>query len=259
VPAVEERVLITGLDLASKVAVVTGAARNLGRGFSEALARRGADVVVHFHAEHARQDAEETARLVRAAGARAAMLMGDLTSTATVQQTFEAALSSFGRVDILVNNAGAILKKPVADITEAEFDRLHAVNAKAPFLLMQAAAKHMSDGGRIINIGTSILGMSIPFYGVYAGSKAFLEHFSRDLAQQLKGRGITVNTVAPGSIDTPFFHAAETPESVAFIEQMTGGLGSVGGVVPVVEFLASAGSQWLTGQTIFVNGGLVTR
>jgi NAD(P)-dependent dehydrogenase (short-subunit alcohol dehydrogenase family) len=124
---------------------------------------------------------------------------------------------------------------------------------------MQAAAKDMSDGGRIVNIGTSILGMSIPFYGLYGASKASLEHFSRDLAHQLKGRRITVNTVAPGSIDTSFFYAAETPESVAFIKQMAGGLGTVQDVVPVVEFLVSPGSQWLTGQTIFVNGGLLTR
>jgi NAD(P)-dependent dehydrogenase (short-subunit alcohol dehydrogenase family) len=124
---------------------------------------------------------------------------------------------------------------------------------------MQQAARRLSDGGRIVNLGTSVLGMSIPFYGIYAGSKASLEHFSRDLAQQLRGRGITVNTIAPGALDTPFFHGAETPATVAFVKQITGGLGTVQDVVPVVEFLVSPGSRWLTGQTIFVNGGLLTR
>jgi NAD(P)-dependent dehydrogenase (short-subunit alcohol dehydrogenase family) len=251
--------LSTERDLTGKVAVITGAARNLGRGFAEALARRGADIVVHYSGERSRADAEETSRLVDAQGARATLVEGDLTDAATPSRLFDATLQAFGHVDILINNAGVILKKPIAQISEADFDSVYAVNAKAPFLCMQAAAKDMSDGGRIVNIGTSILGMSIPFYGLYGASKASLEHFSRDLAHQLKGRRITVNTVAPGSIDTSFFYAAETPESVAFIKQMTGGLGTVQDVVPVVEFLVSPGSQWLTGQTIFVNGGLLTR
>ncbi len=110
-----------------------------------------------------------------------------------------------------------------------------------------------------MNIATSILGMSAPFYGIYAGSKASLEHFSRDLGQQLRGRRITVNTVAPGALDTPFFYAAESAESIAFIKQMTGGLGAVQDVVPLVEFLVSPAAHWLTGQTIFINGGLLTR
>jgi NAD(P)-dependent dehydrogenase (short-subunit alcohol dehydrogenase family) len=256
---VEERTLSTERDLTGKVAVITGAARNLGRGFAEALARRGADVVVHYSGERARADAEETSRLVDAQGTRATLVSGDLTEAATPRRLFDATLEAFGRVDILINNAGVIMKKPIAQISEADFDSVYAVNAKAPFLCMQAAAKDMSDGGRIVNIGTSILGMSIPYYGLYAASKASLEHFSRDLAHQLKERRITVNTVAPGSIDTSFFYAAETSESVAFIKQMTGGLGTVQDIVPVVEFLVSPGSQWLTGQTIFVNGGLLAR
>jgi NAD(P)-dependent dehydrogenase (short-subunit alcohol dehydrogenase family) len=251
--------LNTERDLTGKVAVITGAARNLGRGCAEALARRGADIVVHYSGDRARADAEETARRIDAQGSRSTLVAGDFTDAAAPQRLFDAALQGFGRVDILINNAGRIIKKPVGEIRESDFDAVFAVNAKAPFLCMQAAAQHMSDGGRIVNIGTSILGMSIPFYGLYGASKASLEHFSRDLAHQLKGRGITVNTVAPGSIDTPFFYAAETSESVAFIKQVTGGLGTVQDVVPVVEFLVSAGSQWLTGQTIFVNGGLLTR
>jgi NAD(P)-dependent dehydrogenase (short-subunit alcohol dehydrogenase family) len=96
-----------------------------------------------------------------------------------------------------------------------------------PARLFDEAARRLGDGGRIVNLGTSVLGMSIPFYGVYAGSKASLEHLSRDLAHQLHGRGITVNTVAPGALDTPFFYASESPESIAFIKQMTGGLGAI--------------------------------
>ena len=249
----------TDKELTGKVAIITGAARNLGRGFAEALARRGADIVGHYNSERSRVDAEETARLVRASGSRAALVAGDLTDPATPRRLFDEATEAFGRVDILINNAGMIIKKPIGEITEQDFDTIYAVNAKAPFLCMQQAARRLSDGGRIVNLGTSILGMSVPFYGIYAGSKASLEHMSRDLAVQLRGRGITVNTIAPGALDTPFFHAAETPESIAFVKHITGGLGAVQDVVPLVEFLVSPASRWLTGQTIFVNGGLLTR
>jgi NAD(P)-dependent dehydrogenase (short-subunit alcohol dehydrogenase family) len=246
-------------DLTGKAAIITGSARNLGRAFAVSLARLGADIVVHYNAAASRADAEETERLVREQGSRATLVAGDLTDTATPARLFDQAIDAFGGVDILINNAGIILKKPIGEITERDFDTSYAINAKAPFLCMQHAARRMRDGGRIINIGTSVLGMSIPFYGVYAGSKASMEHLSRDLAHQLRGRGITVNTIAPGALDTPFFYAAESPESVAFVKQMTGGLGSVHDVVPLVEFLASPGSQWLTGQILFVNGGLLTR
>jgi NAD(P)-dependent dehydrogenase (short-subunit alcohol dehydrogenase family) len=246
-------------DLLGKAAIITGAARNLGRGFAVALARRGADIVVHYNSDRSRVDAEETARLVREQGSRTTLVAGDLTNPATPAMLFDQAIGAFGGVDILINNAGVILKKPIGDITERDFDRSYALNAKAPFLCMQQAAARLRDGGRIINIGTSVLGMSIPFYGVYAGSKAAMEHLSRDLAHQLRGRGITVNTIAPGALDTPFFYAAESPESVPFVKQMTGGLGGVQDVVPLVEFLVSPGSQWLTGQILFINGGLLTR
>ncbi len=245
--------------LVGKVALITGAARNQGRAYAEALARRGADVVVHYNGAPSKMDADETARLVGAQGTRAVTAAGDLMNPRTPERLFDAAFEAFGRVDILINNAGIIIKKPIAEITEADFDAAYAVNAKGPFLCMQQAARRMSDDGRIVNIATSILGMSVPFYGVYAGSKASLEHFSRDLAQQLRERRITVNTVAPGALDTPFFYAAETPESVAFITQMTGGLGRVPDVVPLVEFLVSPEAHWLTGQTVFINGGLLTR
>jgi NAD(P)-dependent dehydrogenase (short-subunit alcohol dehydrogenase family) len=152
-----------------------------------------------------------------------------------------------------------IIKKPFVEISDQDFERAFAINARAPFLLMRAAASRMSDGGRIVNIGTSILGCSFPFYSVYAASKASLEHYGRGLAKELAPRGITVNTVAPGALDTPFFYAAETEESVNAIRQFTGGLGTVDDVVPTVEFLVSPGARWFSGQTLFVNGGFVAR
>jgi NAD(P)-dependent dehydrogenase (short-subunit alcohol dehydrogenase family) len=251
----------TQLELAGKAAIITGSARNMGRQFAAALARMGADIVVHHHGKTSRADADETVRLVVAHRRRAIVLDGDLSETAVVKQLFDACLAEFGRVDVVINNAGLVLKKAFVEITEEDFDRSFGINAKAAFFVMQEAARRMSDGGRVINVGTTILGATIPRYAVYAGSKAPLEDFTRALAKEIGGSGITVNTVAPGPIDTPFYHGQETAESAARAAQasVAGRLGRPEDIVPVIEFLASPRSQWITGQTIFVNGGYLAR
>lgn len=251
----------TSKELNGKVAIVTGSARNLGRGFAEALARNGANVVVHYHSAAAKADAEETARLVAKQGTKAMLFAGDLSELATIKRMFEETIKTFGHVDIVVNNAGVIVKKPFVEISEAEFDRSFAINAKAPFFIMQEAARRIADNGRIINIGTSLLGATTGFYSVYAGSKAPMEDFSRALAKEIGARGITVNTIAPGAIDTPFFHSQENPQTVAYVKQahVAGRLANVDDIVPMVEFLASPGARWVTAQTIFVNGGYLSR
>ncbi|MEM9490061.1 MAG: SDR family NAD(P)-dependent oxidoreductase, partial [Myxococcota bacterium] len=159
-------------QLKGKVALVTGASRNLGRGFAAALAKNGADVVVHYHNARSKSDAEKTARMVRGSGSKAAIVSGDLSKVKNVTRMFDAAFKRFGRVDVVVNNAGAIVKKPVSEVTEADFDRLFGINAKGTFFCMQEAARRISDNGRIINIATSLLGSTTGNYSAYAGSKA---------------------------------------------------------------------------------------
>jgi len=233
----------------------------MGRAFAEALARKGADVVVHHHSSASLAEAEETARLVREQEVRALIVEGDLVEPAVVRRMFEETLTSFGRVDIVINTAGVVVKKPFVDITEEEFDRCFGTNAKAAFFTMQEAARHISDGGRIINMGTTILGATLPNYSVYAGSKAPLEDFTRSLAKEIGPRGVTVNTVAPGPVDDSFYRHAETEEAAtrAATQSGLGRLGRIDDVVPVIEFLVSPGSQWTTAQTVFVNGGYLAR
>jgi NAD(P)-dependent dehydrogenase (short-subunit alcohol dehydrogenase family) len=247
-------------ELDGKVALITGSARNMGRGFAEALARNGADIVVHHHAPASKDDADETMRRVRVHGVRAQRVFGDLAKVAAVRALFDEATRSFGRIDIVINNAGVIIKKPLADVTEDEFDRSFGVNAKAAFFVMQEAARRIADHGRIINIGTSLAAATTGFYSLYAGSKAPLEDFTRALAQEI-GRGVTVNTVAPGPVDTPSFREQETPETVAYCARgsVAKRLGEVPDIVPIIEFLASPRSQWVTAQTLLVNGGYVAR
>jgi NAD(P)-dependent dehydrogenase (short-subunit alcohol dehydrogenase family) len=214
---------------------------------------------VHFNADVSRADAEETARLVRESGAQAELVQADLASAAAATMILERTLARFGRLDVLINNVGIVIRKAFHEITDPEFDRIFAINAKAPFLLMRAAARYMEDGGRIVNVGTSMLACSFPFYSVYAGSKAPLEHFTRALAKEVAERRITVNTIAPGALDTPFFYGGETKESAAAMKQFTGGLGAVADVMPVVEFLVRPDARWVSGQTLFVNGAFVSR
>lgn len=248
-------------SLEGKVAVVTGGARNMGRAFCDALARMGADVVVHHHSERSAGQADEAAALVRSRGRRSLVVCGDLSVPRTVKELFDAVQAAFTHVDVVVNNAGVVIKKPMVEVSEADFDRSFGANAKAAFFVMQEAARRLRDGGRIINMGTTILGATIPFYSVYAGAKAPLEAFTRALAKEIGARGITVNVVAPGPIDTPFYHGAETPESVARATgaSVAGRLGRVEDIVPLIEFLASPQSQWVTAQTLFINGGYLAR
>jgi NAD(P)-dependent dehydrogenase (short-subunit alcohol dehydrogenase family) len=247
-------------ELSGKVAIVTGARNNLGRGFAVALARNGANVVVHYHRETTKNQAEETARLVRQQGAKAILVPGDLSQVSNIKRLFDETTTAFGRVDIVVHSAGSLVKKPMAEITEAEYDRVAGINSKGTFFIMQEAIRRIADNGRIINIGTSLLASTIGNYSAYAGTKAAMEDFTRALAREIDWkRNITVNTIAPGPVDTPFFREPESPEAIAAITRLAGRLGTIEDIVPLVEFLASSQSRWVNAQTIFINGGYVTR
>ncbi|KAI1311036.1 hypothetical protein EDD11_003578 [Mortierella claussenii] len=246
-------------DMVGKVAFITGSAKNMGKHFATALARRGCDIVIHHRKDPA--EAEKAAQEIQALGRKTLIVQGELTSVSVVEQIFAQILSSFGHIDIVINNAGVVLKKPMAQISEAEYDQLFAINAKVPFFIMKECSKHMSDNGRVINMGTTLLAVTTGEYSAYAGSKAPLEDFTRALAKEVGARGITVNTIAPGPVNTPFFHGQETKESTELFASLSvkNRLGDVKDIVPVVEFMASPGSQWITAQTIFVNGGVTAR
>lgn len=247
-------------ELTGKVAIITGARNNLGRGYAVALARNGADIVVHYHREATRDQAEETARLVQQQGTRALLVPGDLSQVANVKRLFDETMEAFGQVDIVIHNAGESVKKPLAEVTEEEYDRAAGINSKGAFFVNQEAVRRIADEGRIINVVSSLLIANIPNYSAYTGTKAAMEHFTRALAQEIDWkRNITVNSIAPGPIDTPFYRTGLTPEEIEGGTQLVGRLGKIDDIVPLVEFLASQRSRWVNGQTIFINGGYVTR
>ncbi|KID55983.1 short-chain dehydrogenase [Pseudoalteromonas luteoviolacea] len=247
--------------LQDKVALITGSAKNMGQAFALSLAQQGCDIVIHYHSESARTNAQDTAEKIIALGRRASVVQADLSCTAQVKNLFAQALEAFGKIDIVINNAGQVCKKAFIDYSESDFDALFNVNAKGAFFVMQEAAKTLQDNGRVINIGTSLLGAFTGNYALYAGSKAPVEHFTKALAKEVGARGITVNMICPGPVDTDFFHGQEDTDSVAYLStaSVAGRLGTIKDIVPMVDFLCSSQSQWTTGQILFVNGGFVSR
>ncbi|SNR65033.1 NAD(P)-dependent dehydrogenase, short-chain alcohol dehydrogenase family [Haloechinothrix alba] len=247
-------------SLHDEVAVVAGGAKNLGGLLSREFAAGGADVVVHYHGDHSAGDAEDTAKAVREAGRRAVTVQGDLTQVSEVRRLFDTAIDAFGGVDVAVNTVGMVLRKPILDTTEEEYDTMFAINSKAAYFFLQQAGRRLNDNGKIVNLGTSLLAAFTDGYSTYAGGKAPLEHFTRAAAKEFADRGISVNTVAPGPMDTPFFHPQETPERVEFHKSQALGnqLTQIEDIVPIIRFLATDG-WWFTGQTVFPNGGYTTR
>jgi NAD(P)-dependent dehydrogenase (short-subunit alcohol dehydrogenase family) len=247
--------------LQGKAAIVTGARNNQGRAYAVALAQLGADVVLHFHRNDTQDQNNETVRLVREQGVRVATVVGDLADASVAKAVFDAAQNSFGKVNIVVNTVGYIVKKPFAQLTEADYVRSERANVKSLFHVFLHSAQRLADNGRLIHIGTSLTAGTAPGYALYAGTKAPCEEFTRMLAREVGRRGITVNTIAPGPLDNTFFHAAETPESAKFAANLSvaGRLGKESDTTPLVTFLAQPESQWVTGQTLWVNGGYLTR
>jgi NAD(P)-dependent dehydrogenase (short-subunit alcohol dehydrogenase family) len=247
--------------LQGKSAIVTGARNNQGRAYAVALAKLGADLVLHFHRNETKDQNDETLRLVRAEGVRVSSVVGDMADAKVAQAMFDAAQSAYGKVDIAVNTVGYIVKKPFAQLTDADYERSERANVRALFNVFRQAAQRLADNGRLIHIGTSLTAGTAPGYALYAGTKAPCEEFTRMLAREVGKRGITINTIAPGPLDNTFFHAAETPESARFAANLSvaGRLGRENDVTPLVAFLAQPDSQWVTGQTLWVNGGYLTR
>jgi NAD(P)-dependent dehydrogenase (short-subunit alcohol dehydrogenase family) len=247
-------------SLKGKVALVTGGAKNLGGLVSRTLAAEGAKIAVHYHSPASKIAAEETVTYINTLGSHAIALGGDLSNEAEVQSIFSETIRCFGKLDIVVNTAGKILKKLIIDTTEEEYDLLAAVNAKAAFLIIREAGRTLHKNGRVVTIVTSLLAGYTGYYSTYAGGKASVEQFIRAASKEFADQGITVNAVAPGPMDTPFFHAQETPDSVAWLKSQGMGnrLTEIEDIAQIVRFLVTEGN-WITGQTIFANGGFSTR
>ncbi|MBL7259876.1 SDR family oxidoreductase [Paractinoplanes lichenicola] len=246
--------------LSGKVAVVTGGSANIGKLFGEALADDGANIVVHYNSPRRKAEAEAVVAGLEQRGVEAIAHQGDLTAPGQIGALVDATIARFGQWDILVNTAGIIVRKPLAETTEQEYDASFAINAKIPFFLMAEAGRRMADDGRIVNLVTTQVAVTAATYSAYAGSKAPVEHFTKAFAKEVGPRGVTVNCIAPGPQKTNFFYEVENDETIAWLKSMTinGDLGEPQDIVPVMRFLVAPETRWVTAQTIYCNGGMIS-
>jgi 3-oxoacyl-[acyl-carrier protein] reductase len=243
----------------SKVAIITGASRGIGRAIALRLAQDNIAVVVNY--AHRASDADEVVQAIEAAGGRAIALQGDVANASDCARLFDATEAQFGGVDIVINNAGVIQPGTtmLADTDDALYERIFAINTRGTFNMLRLAATRMRANGRIVNFSSSVIGLALPGYAIYAGSKAAVETFTNIFAKELRGKGISVTAVAPGPTATDLFMEGKTPELVERLGKMAPleRLGTPEDIADTVAFLVGPQGAWVNGQTLRVNGGIV--
>ena len=240
-------------SLKGKVAVVTGASRGIGRGIAERLAKDGATIVVNYTKRAG--EAEKVVSGIKGQGGNALAVQADVSKVEDIKRLFQETKKVYGRLDILVNNAGIFWAKPILETTEEEYDQMFAVNAKGQFFALQEAAKHMAEGGRIVNISTGGTKLAFPGISVYGGSKSALEFFTKVAAKELGPKQITVNTVSPGYTETDMLSDPQF-RTIGIQASPLGRLGTPADIAQVVSFIVSDDGGWITGDTIQAGGGV---
>jgi len=240
-----------------KVAIVTGASRGIGAAVAERLAKDGFTVAINYAGSAPEADA--LAAKIIGAGGKAFTVQADVSDPAAVLRMWDRVESEAGSVDILINNAGIMRLAKIADGDDALIDSQIAINLKGSLYTMREAAKRLRDGGRIINFSTSVVGLKLETYGVYAATKAAIELLTGVLSKELRGRSITVNAVAPGPTATALFLDGKSPELIERMSKMNPleRLGTPEDIANAVAFLAGPDGGWINGQVLRANGGMV--
>lgn len=242
-----------------KVAIVTGSSRGIGAAIAKRLALDGFAIVVNYAGS--RDKAEEVVNEIQSEGGDAIAVQGDVSNPKDVESLFDAAEHEYGGVDILVNNAGIQTPKAIniGDTDDELYDKVFNINTRGTFLLLRQAARRLRNDGHIVNFSTSAVGLAMPGYAVYAGSKAAVEIFTNIMAKELRGRNITVNAIAPGPTATDLFYQGKSEDLIEkFAKQAPlERLGQPDDIATVVAFLVSPEGSWVNGQTLRVNGGIV--
>jgi 3-oxoacyl-[acyl-carrier protein] reductase len=240
-----------------KTALITGASRGIGREIALELARRKVRVAVNYCSD--KKSAEEVVAEIIKSGGIATAFQADVSKIAEVEPLFDQVIHTFGKVDILVNNAGIMENCPIVKVTEKQFNRTFAINVKGLFFCCQQAATRMSDGGRIVNIGSSVTRVMMPDYGTYAASKGAVEQITKVLAKEVGSRSITVNTVSPGPTDTELFRKGKEVSQIKKLGSMAAfnRIAAGADIARVVAMICSDDASWITGQNIMANGGFI--
>ena len=240
-----------------KVAIVTGASRGIGAAIARRLARDGMNVLVNFAGNV--REAEALVREIEKADGHAITAQADVRDPAAVARMFDAAEAAFGGVDVLVNNAGIMKLATLAETDDAIFDSQVAINLKGSFNTLREASRRLRNGGRIINISSSVVGLYQPTYAAYAATKAGVEAMTHILTKELRGRNITVNAVAPGPTATDLFLDGKPQEVIDRLANISPleRLGQPAEIAAAVSFLAGPDGAWINGQTLRANGGAI--
>ena len=242
-----------------KTAIVTGASRGIGRAIALRRAQEGFAVTVNYASRA--QDAQQVVQEIEAAGGRALALQGDVAQAADCARLFDETEKAFGGVDVVVNNAGVIQPGTtlVADTDDALYEKIFSINTRGTFNMLRLAATRLRPGGRIVNFSTSAIGLAMPGYAVYGAAKAAIETMTNIFAKEMRGKGISVNAVAPGPTATDLFldgKPAELVERLAKAAPLER-LGTPEDIAHTVAFLVGPQGEWVNGQTLRVNGGIV--
>lgn len=242
-----------------KAAIVTGASRGIGRAIALRLARDGFAVAVNYASRA--EDAQAVVDAIEADGGRAVAIQADVASAQDATRLFDEAQAAFGEIDVLINNAGVIQPGTtmLADTDDALYERIFSINTRGTFHMLRLAATRLRHGGRIVNFSTSVIGLALPGYAVYAGAKAAVETFTNIFAREMRGKGISVMAVAPGPTATELFldgKPAELVERLAKAAPLER-LGTPEDIANTVAFLVGPEGEWVNGQTLRVNGGIV--
>jgi 3-oxoacyl-[acyl-carrier protein] reductase len=244
--------------LTGKVAVVTGASKGIGAAIALHLAAEGAAVVVNYSSS--KEGAERIVAEITGRGGKAVAVQANVAKKADIQRLFAEAKKAFGRLDILVNNAGIYEFAPLEEVTPDHFHKLFDLNVLGLLLTTQEAVKHLGEGGSIINISSVVATAAPPNTSVYSATKAAVDAVTRSLAKELGPRKIRVNAINPGMVETEGFHASGIGESDLRrqIEAQTplGRIGRPRDIAPAAVFLASDDSAWITGETLYIAGGI---
>jgi 3-oxoacyl-[acyl-carrier protein] reductase len=245
------------MNLKNKTVLITGAASGIGKAIALKLGSQGANVVVNYRNEETETEALGVCDKIVASGGNALTIKADISIMTELTSLFEQTKQKFGSLDILINNAAVSVMKPVADVTENEYDFIFNTNVKAVFFGCQLAAKMMSNNGRIVNLSSATTGLMLPNYGVYDSTKGAIEQLTRILSKELGAKNITVNTISPGATDTEFFRKGKSEEFIKRLENMSAfnRLGTVEDIADSVAFIVSEEARWITGQNIRVSGG----
>ena len=238
-----------------KTAIVTGASGGIGRTVALRLAADGFGVVVHYAGSAAK--AEEVVNEITSAGGQAIAIQADVAKPEDVQQLFEKTLKAFGQIDVVVNSAGIMSLSPIAKGDVETFDKIIATNLRGTFLILSQASQHVAEGGRIIAFSSSVLAKNFPTYGPYIASKAGVEGLVHVLANELRGRNITVNAVAPGPVGTELFLKGKSDALIEELKKMNPleRLGQPEDIANLVSFLAGPDGGWINSQVVRTNGG----